>query len=46
MMMVYSHRDAASAITTSPVDLAQKKSEPRKKLKKAEFGIIRKQNFH
>ena len=31
--------------TCSPVDLAQKKGEPRKNSKKADFGIIRKQIF-
>ena len=31
---------------TSPVDITEKRSEPGKNLKKAEFGIIRKQIFH
>ena len=30
----------------SPVDITEKRGEPRKNLKKAELGIIRKQIFH
>ena len=30
----------------SPVDITEKRGEPRKNSKKAEFGIIRKQIFH